>query len=283
MVKLTCMVDLHTHSTESDGTLTPEQLVEHATNEGVTALALTDHDTCAGIAAATGAGDELGVQVIPGIEIEVDYSPGTFHLLGLGIYRWRNVLEPALKELAEHRVARNLLMVQKIQDAGIPADYKAIMDIAGGSIVGRPHFAQFLMRQGVVNSVQEAFNRYLAEGKPFYAARERLSLARSVRLIHEAGGKAVIAHPNSLHLSATKLQEKLVEWKETGVDGVEAFHSNATYSECKRYEAMANELNLLITAGSDFHGPHRIDRRLGRTVDNKKIDDAYAAPFLAGA
>jgi hypothetical protein len=274
------MVDLHTHSNESDGTLTPCDLIRYAHQNGLSALALTDHDTISGLAEAEAAAEELGIRLIPGIEIEVAFNGGEFHLLGLGIYRRRGLLSEELKELQTDRRNRNNGILERMRSDGIKVDYSEVEELAGGEIVGRPHFARFLITKGIVKNTEEAFSRYLRPGMPYYVTKRTLTLRESADLIHNAGGKAVIAHPLSLYLGWRVLPERLKEFRDQGVDGIEAYHSNATFKECRRLQDIADTLGLLVTAGSDFHGSHIPSRKIGRTCDGRPIEDRFAGPFL---
>lgn len=274
------MVDLHTHSTESDGTFSPRRLVRFARESGLSAVALTDHDTVAGLAEAKKAASGEGIRLIPGIELEVSYSGGEFHLLGLGINRWRGQFETALLSLQHERTVRNRVILDRMREAGIEVEYSEVEDLAGGEIIGRPHFARMLVSRGIVRNIEDAFNRFLKPGMPYYASKRTITVREAADLIHAAGGLAVIAHPLTLYLGWRVLPDRIRAYRDEGVDGIEAYHSNATYRECRRLEDIARNLGMLVTAGSDFHGSHIPSRRLGRTCDGRVIDDAFAAPFL---
>ncbi len=274
------MIDLHTHSSESDGSLAPRELVGKAGELGLTAIALTDHDTIGGLDEAEAAAREAGIRLIPGIEIEVEYTGGEFHLLGLGIDGWRGEFSGTLKALQDDRHTRNQAMLGKMHEAGIDVEYREIEELAGGDIVGRPHFARALVNKGLAKDSDDAFQRFLKPGMPYYVKKRALTVKEAADLVHLAGGKAVIAHPLSLHLGWKILPERLAAYKELGIDGIEAFHSNATYRECKRLEAVAGELGILVTAGSDFHGDHIPFRKLGRTCEGRWIEERFALPFL---
>ena len=274
------MVDLHAHSSESDGSLRPGALVAVAEKAGLSALALTDHDTIRGLEEAEAAARKAGIRLIPGIEIEVAYTGGEFHLLGLGIYGWRGEFAETLKKLQNERHLRNKAMLEKMREAGIAVEYREIEDLAGGDIVGRPHFARILVAKGLARNDEDAFARFLRPGMPYYVQKRALNLAEATALIHLAGGKAVIAHPLSLYLGWKVLPERLRSYRDLGVDGIEAFHSNASYREGKRLEAIAEELGLLVSAGSDFHGDHLPSRKLGRSCEGRPIEDRFALPFL---
>ena len=274
------MVDLHTHSSESDGTLSPAKLIKYARESGLSALALTDHDTIAGLAEGERAAAEAGIRLIPGIEIEVSFSKGEFHLLGLGIVGWRGAFAEVLVSLQSERTLRNRVILGRMREAGIDVEYSEVEDLAGGDIVGRPHFARLLVTKGIAKNTDDAFQRFLKPGMPYYASKKSLMLREAADLIHRAGGKAVIAHPLSLYLGWKVLPDRIKSYRDEGVDGLEAYHSNATYRECRRLEDIARSLGMLVTAGSDFHGTHIPSRRLGRTCDGRPIEDAFAAPFL---
>ncbi len=274
------MVDLHTHSNASDGTLSPRELVAHAAQHGLSALALTDHDTVDGLAEAVQAGHEYGVRVIPGIEIEVDHPRGTFHLLGIGMWRLDAEVEAALRELKRMRTERNLRMVAAAQNEGMPLQYHELVTLASGAAIGRPHFARLMVRKRLVVNEQDAFERYLGDGRRLHVHRERLALTDAITMIHQAGGKAVLAHPLTLLLSWTQLSRQLRRWKDAGLDGVEAYHANSPLASARRIAELARELDLIVTAGSDFHGPHRTDRQIGRGCEGAPIDEAFALPFL---
>ncbi len=274
------MVDLHTHTSASDGALTPKRLIAYAAACNLSAIAVTDHDTVAGLSEAVSAGENCGVRVIPGIELEVEHPRGAFHLLGLGLWRLGSQNTRMLAELQRMRTERNLRIVAAARNAGIPVDYEELVALAGGPVVGRPHFARLLVRKNLAISEQDAFNRYLGDGKRLYVQRERPTLDACLQLIHRAGGRAVLAHPHTLLLSWTQLEQRLRDWKAVGLDGVEAYHSNAPMKTCRRIEALARQNDLMVTAGSDFHGPQRVDRPLGRTCGDTPIDDAFAEPFL---
>ena len=294
------MIDLHTHSNISDGELNPAQLVEKAACLGIKALALTDHDAISGLKEAETAAKDHNICFIPGVELEIqpelqidDTSKnlenklsgsmikeirGEFHLLGLGIDRKNREFIDLLEYQSRVRERRNLEMVKKIRASGIDIDYTEIAAFAGqqpSSIVGRPHFADFLISRRIVKNHEQAFGRWLGKGKPFYAAKEGVELGEAFRLIHQAGGIAVLAHPMSLYASWGRLPGLVSCFKEKGLDGIEAWHPNARVADCRRLEELGRSLGLLITAGSDFHGQSRPERKLGYTAGNKKIEDEY--------
>lgn len=269
------MIDLHTHSTVSDGTFSPAELAAEAHKTGLSLFALTDHDTVAGVAEAQQAGKELGIGVLPGIEISVTWQPGELHLLGLGIDPENKTLQDLMTYAQGRRQERNIKIIERFNEAGIPIDLKKLAGIAGGAVIGRPHFAKYLVQEKKAKNIQEAFQNYLGKGRPFYIEKECLTLADSIEAIKAAHGVPVLAHPMSLYLSWGKLPETIAHFKEEGLIGLEAWHSGARYGECLRLEALAEELGLLVTAGSDFHGANRKDVHLGRTTHNIPIEDRF--------
>jgi predicted metal-dependent phosphoesterase TrpH len=268
------MIDLHTHSSASDGSLSPTALIQTAAARGITALALTDHDTLAGLAEAEQAAIQANIRFIPGIEIEVTWEPGEFHLLGLGLSKPSPALIEAIAGLAQRRETRNLAIIARMREAGIEVNYDEILALSGGHSVGRPHFASFLVKHKIVKNHEQAFNKYLGKGKLFYAPREGLELYRALALIHEASGIAVLAHPMSLYVAWGTLPSLVSDFKAQGLDGIEAWHPTAKVSACKRLETMGRSLGLFITAGSDFHGATRPDRKLGITAGARKISES---------
>ena len=299
------MIDLHTHSTGSDGELNPAQLVEKAAVLGLKALALTDHDTISGLEEAEKAAKTHKICFIPGVELEIQTEfrekegsqaivglseaefriiGGEFHLLGLNIAKTNGELLAALEYQAKARERRNREMVEKIREAGIKADYEEIKTFAGAgarfskAIIGRPHFGAFLISKKVVKNQEQAFKRWLGKGRPFYVPKESLRFSEAIRLIHLAGGTAILAHPMSLYVAWGRLPGLIAFLKEKGLDGIEAWHPNARVKDCKRLEELGRSLGLLITAGSDFHGSMRPERKLGYTAGNRKIGDEYILP-----
>jgi 3',5'-nucleoside bisphosphate phosphatase len=271
------MVDLHSHSTASDGSYSPAALVGLALERGLSALALTDHDTVAGLPEAEAAARGTPLRFIRGVEIEIAFSPGEFHLLGLGLERTGGELAYAMSRLSRARVERNARILGRMADAGFPATMEELRAVAGEGAAGRPHIAALLVERRAVRTRQEAFDKYLAKGRPFYEPKDCLELGEALRIVKEAGGRAIAAHPLSLFVSWGRLATIMDEWKALGVDGIEAYHPTAKLNHCKRVERMARERGFRVTAGSDFHGAIRPDRKLGRTAGNLVIGDEYLA------
>jgi 3',5'-nucleoside bisphosphate phosphatase len=269
------VIDLHTHTSFSDGTDTPEALIDLAAQRGLKAMAITDHDTVLGLERAEKRARERCMGFLPGIELEIEFFPGEFHLLGLGLFELRDEFREKLDFVARKRAERNERMLDRLREAGIEAERSELTALAGGPIVGRPHFASLLIKKHVVKNQKQAFEKYLAKGRPFYVPRETMSLETGIRLIRESGARCVLAHPFSLFLSWKRLEQNLRAWKEAGIDGVEAYHPIATYGACSRLEKLARSYGFIITAGSDYHGSNKPERKLGITAGNKKIEDSY--------
>jgi hypothetical protein len=274
------VIDLHAHSTASDGTVAPGELVALAAARRLKALALTDHDTVSGLSEAAAAAASLpDFRFVPGVEIEVDFSPGEFHLLGLDLDMTRlgGDFSETMRGLEKARLERNRAMMGLLRDGGIPLTWDEVLKESGGGAVGRPHFASLLVRKKVARTRQDAFDRFIGKGRPFYAPKPALPLDKARELVRGAGGLVFVAHPLSLFVSWTRLRILFAEWKELGVDGVEAWHPTARAGECRRLEAMGREFGFRISAGSDWHGAVRKDRTLGHTAGSIPVDDRYLA------
>lgn len=243
-------VDLHTHTTASDGLLTPAELIRLARERGLTALAITDHDTVSGLPEAVQAAGEAGVELIPGIEISTSYQGQDVHLLGYYVdYTSRKFVEE-LKGLKEGRHKRNERIIERLNELGIPISMeKVVAKRPAEGNVGRPHIAQVLVDMGVVASVQEAFDLYLGKNGKAYVSLPRLSPQEGVKLILRHGGIPVLAHPG-LYGNDQLIGQLLAE----GLEGIEVYHPDHSLAEVAKYERLAQEYQLLITGGSDYHG-----------------------------
>lgn len=269
------MIDLHTHSTASDGVLSPTALIEQAAKAGLSAIALTDHDTVAGLSEASAAAGRLGLRFIPGIEMEIAFEPGEFHLLGLDMPSIKPPLLAITARMAGSREDRNRSMIDLLQADGVDIDYGELLRSAGSGTIGRPHIADLLVSKKLVKNKQAAFDRYLAKGKPYYLRKACVELDEAVAAIHDSGGLAFVAHPLSLFASWSRLRTLFAEWKDRGIDGIEAWHPIARPRDCERLAAMARESGFRVSAGSDYHGPTRPERKLGHTAGEKPIGDDF--------
>ncbi len=267
------MIDLHTHSTASDGSCAPEKLVSLALEAGLSALALTDHDTLAGIERARDAAAGTSLRLLAGVEIEIARESGEFHLLGLGLSHDRDGLEAALTKVRADRNARNIRMVARLQEAGFPVSMEELRELAGGEVVSRAHFARLLVRKRIVGSNDAAFSRFIGKGKEFYEPRACLGLREACALIRASGGLPVVAHPLSLGLRGPALRLELSAAKAGGVVGIEAWHPTHSVKDCRMLARLARALGMAVTGGSDFHGANMPQRKLGRTAGGREIPD----------
>lgn len=250
-------VDLHAHSTASDGALSPVAAVETAHRAGIAAFALTDHDTLAGIPDAQRTADALGLRLVPGVEMSVHQGPTEVHLLGLHI-RDVSALQARLEVYRDHRKARALEIVTRLNAIGVAVTVDAVLEAAAGGAVGRPHVAKALIAGGFVRDSREAFDRYLAAGKPAFVEKERLDIAEGIDIIHAAGGIAVIAHPG-----AEGRRERIEPLVALGLDGLEVKHPGHSSEDMKRIAALADYFGLVPSGGSDWHGALQGTRVLG--------------------
>jgi len=257
------MIDLHSHTFFSDGTLSPQELIDKAIKRNISHLAITDHDTCLGLDPAMEYSSNRSINIIGGIEIEVDFSPGDFHLLGLGLKNWKGNLQQSMNQVLEKREERNHRVIELMQKDGVSICYGDVRQEAESTIIARPHFARVLIKKGLARDIKDAFDRFLGPGKVYYSPKEALTLEEALSLVKEAGGKAILAHPLSLYISWGRITEYLKRWKEMGLDGIEAWHSGARVIEAERFTALAKELGMLVTGGSDYHGKNQHGRELG--------------------
>ena len=272
---MTIRCDLHSHTTASDGDLTPTQLVAHAKELGLAALGVTDHDTLAGIPEALEAAEKLGIELAPGVEVSADFSPGTMHIVGYYVDLDNAPLQEALKNLQGGRDVRNAYILEKLNSLGLEITIEEVMEIAGEESVGRPHIAQVLLNKGYCETRQEVFDKYLAKGAAAYFDRIRYSPKKSIELITEAGGVAVLAHPVQLKLDDEKLDEMVGELVEYGLRGIEVLYWSHTAAQTSYYKMLTEKYSLIQTGGSDFHGPNRTETKLGVGAGNLEIPIAF--------
>jgi 3',5'-nucleoside bisphosphate phosphatase len=269
------MIDLHTHTTVSDGGDSPSELVAKAAAAGLDAIAVTDHDNDAGCDEAVVAGREHGVEVVRGVEIsceveklvEQGYEPRsrpTMHLLGYFIPEDENPLSGALADLQRHRAGRNRLIVERLNELGIPVTFEEVEQEAGGpgSQIGRPHFAAVLVRHGAVSEYQEAFDQYLAKGAKAYVSRKLYAPQEAVELMLSAGAVPVLAHPFTLNLHIGDVERFVDSLVEVGLKGIEGYHGDLPEAEQEPFRALGRRRRLIVSGGSDYHGDMRPDRGL---------------------
>lgn len=261
----TIRYDLHSHSTASDGTLAPAELVRHAAAQGVHVLALTDHDVTVGLAEARTAAAEHDVRLIPGVEISVTWHSHLLHILGLRIDPNNADLQRGLKDLRAFREWRAEEMARRLEKAGIDNALEGAKANAGGAAaIGRTHFARYLVQRGAARDMQDAFRRYLTRGRPGYVPGQWADLREALGWICAAGGQPVIAHPGRYKLTLTKLRALITEFKDHGGVGIEVVSGTPTADEMGTFAAHARSFGLRASAGSDYHGPGQSVAELGR-------------------
>jgi hypothetical protein len=266
------LIDLHVHSSASDGSYPPAEVVRLAKAGGLAAMALTDHDTVEGLPEAVAAGAALGVEVIPGVEISARFPGNTMHILGLAIDYTNGHLDERLAVLKQARAERNPQIIAKLNALGIPLTMEQVNRISGGGQVGRPHIARALMEAGYVATIQQAFDIYLRKGGKAYAGKFRFPQEEAIAMIRDVKGVPVLAHPFTLGLgSEFALRSLLLDLKKLGLAGIEVFYSEHTPEQEALYLRLARELDLLVTGGSDYHGANKPEIALGRMPSQAKL------------
>jgi len=263
--------DLHLHSRFSDGTLTPAEIVRQAKGAGLSVISLTDHDTVAGLEEARTESLSRGLVFIPGVELGVSYGRSEIHILGYGVDPTSRSLRDTLDRLAAERVVRMEKMVGRLQSCGLPADFEEVRMLAGGNILSRLHLATYLLEKKIVQSRDEAFERYIGDGKPAHVRRRHLTLKAAIELILGCGGFPVLAHP------ALTRRDDLIEYLvRLGVRGLEVYYPRHSPGDVSRYEKICNRFGLVATGGSDFHGSNKADIVMGASLTPPKEIDRLA-------
>lgn len=250
-------IDLHIHTTASDGTDSPAEAVERAARLGLAAVSVTDHDTAAGTAEAMAAGARLGVEVVSGIEVSTDYRDNNIHILGYFIDPGAPALRQVLDWVEIERRERNEKMAEILSAAGFDISIEAVRAEYPDAVIGRPHFAEFLMKRGYVSSVAEGFDRYLEVGRPFFLPKRRISVARAIETIRASGGVAVLAHPLEYHYPVSQVLELIEYARDLGVQALECYYSEHSPAEQDWLLARAAEYGLGVSGGSDYHGTRK--------------------------
>lgn len=267
------MIDLHIHTTASDGEFSPTEIVNKAINMGLTHIAITDHDTVNGLNEAISYGKDKDIKIIPGVELNAKVDLGQMHILGYYIdYTNRDFLD-MMKVFENDRNERNELFIKQFKEIGIDITMEDVKKYAIGSVVGKPHFARVLMEKGYIDDVQEGFDKYFNVEPLKNIKRRSFEPEKIIKLIKKAGGIAVLAHPQSLKLDENSLRKKILELKSYGLDGLECYHSKQTYDEMKLFKKIAEDNNLLITLGSDYHRDVAISNiEIGHGKDDNLIN-----------
>lgn len=247
--------DLHTHTTASDGSLTPTELVEYAHNCDINVLAVTDHDITQGIDEARERASELDIELVSGIELSVTWSHQTLHILGLQIDNNDIKLNAGLKKVHDFRESRGKEIARRLEKAGIEGALEGAKKYAKGNILSRTHFAHFLVEKGFAKDTRQVFKRYLVHNKPGYVSGDWVSLEQAIEWIHEAGGLAVIAHPARYRISATRMRQLLGVFRDLNGEGIEVVSGSHSANEIKHYSRLAEHFGFWSSRGSDYHGP----------------------------
>jgi predicted metal-dependent phosphoesterase TrpH len=248
-------IDLHVHTKASDGIYTPKEIIDYAISNGITSLAITDHDTVGGLPEAMEYAKETGFDLIPGIEFGLEYNAGSFHLIGLFVNFYNSTLLNATERLKKSRMIRLIRMVELLKEEGYNIPLEEVEEEAMGAAVGKPHIARVMIKKGYAGDMNYIFKNFMIKGKPGYVKRDRISLNEAVSIIKNSGGIPIIAHPISLNAKSFKAFEiKLDEFLLSGVLGIEVYSSMHTMTEVPEFLRIAKKKNILISGGSDFHG-----------------------------
>jgi predicted metal-dependent phosphoesterase TrpH len=259
-------IDLHTHSDESDGTFTPSEVVRRAAELGLDVVALTDHDTTAGLEEAGEAAREVGVELVPGVEFSAEYQATSIHVLCYWMDASNEELQTELQRLRDDRFRRGEMMIEKLQALGFDISFERVVEIAGGGNIVRPHVAQAMVEAGIVADEAEAFDRYIADGGPAHVPKHALDPLDAVDLIGRAGGVCVLAHPGMWGDQTSVPDDLIAAMAERGMVGLEVDHTDHTPEQRAVYRAMAERLGLVATGGSDCHGTRYDPIRLGSSL-----------------
>lgn len=270
-------VDLHTHSSASDGTDSPAGLVALAAASGLSAIALTDHDTLSGIGEAVGAAATSGLRLIPGTELSVDHDSLKIHMLVYFLEPGDGPLQSRLTELRQGRDRRNVEILAKLRDLGYEIDDADVAAQAGGESVGRPHIADALMAKGAVESRAEAFDRFLGDGGVAYVARHRLTAAEAIELAEASGAVTSVAHPHTIHGNAATYPSLFAELRDLGLTGLEAYYPEHSPELREHLAGLASDLGLVATGGSDYHGTGKPGLDLGIGFGDLDVPDTVVA------
>lgn len=257
------IIDLHTHSNVSDGSLTPAELIKRAISLNISALALTDHDTTDGVAEAAKAANGQ-IEFIPGIELSASYLDREVHIVGLWVDANNSDFQNQISEVYLARKNRNAQIIELMQKAGIDITDESLRAEEGDGVLTRANFSNYLRRRGIVKSNNEAFERFLNPGRPFFIPRKHLTPQVAIDAIHTAGGVAILAHPLLYHFDDAALDKCAATMKDYGIEGIEVYYSRNVGSDELRVKHLADKYQLLYSGGSDFHGTYKPDIELGK-------------------
>lgn len=263
-----CFIDLHTHTTYSDGTYTPEELVKYASQKKLKAIAITDHDTCDGVNEAFEYGSKYNVEIIKGIEISAEYEKKEIHIVGLFINPNSEEFSNTLINLRKNRSDRNIKMIKLLNSYGFSITYEELKEISGKDIITRAHFAKLMLKKGYVKSIQKCFDKYLSDGKPTYIGKELLTPEKSIDIIKKSGGIAIIAHPLLYKFNEMTLNNMLKDLRDCGLMGIECYYPTHREEDTKHLIELSKKYDLKISGGSDFHGLNKLGLDLGTGYNN---------------
>ena len=274
-------IDLHTHTTASDGTFTPDEVVKEAADLGLCAIAITDHDTVDGIREALEAGEKYDITVVPGIELSTEYAGVEIHVVGLFVDPDSKELNAQAKQFREQRDSRNLKMIERLQKYGFDITEEALYERFPDSVVARPHMARFLHETGQAKSVKDVFDKYIGDDCPCYVHRDMITPMEAVGIIHAAGGTAILAHPCLYRkLNGDTFTAMMDDLKESGLDGIEVRYSRNTVKEDRHYQEVADQYGLLYSGGSDFHGTNKPEIKIGSGTGNLFVPADYLTRIM---
>ena len=275
------LVDFHMHTTHSDGSYAPRQLLQYCKIKGLACVSVTDHDTMSSFEECHDEAGKLGIELVPGVEMSVQFEPGTLHILGFFLDRTHPKLQKVLDEIQQARRERNPQIISRLNRAGIEIGLEEVAEksygtkeIPQGKQLGRPHFAKVLVEKGYVKTLEEAFEKYLAKGRPAYVDKRRLTSEEAIGVIRESGGVASVAHPKQMRLDPEKLKKKIGDLADQGLEGIEVYNSCQGAEENRLYQKIAKRFDLVETGGSDFHGSHKPHVDLGYLGPHVKLDYA---------
>ena len=264
-------IDLHTHTTASDGADPPARVVGLAAEKGLAAVAVTDHDTAAGVAEAVETGERLGIRVVPGIEVSSDYRDNNIHILGYFLDVDSPALRAVLDWISAERDERNRKMCDMLAADGFDVSMEELLREYPAAVLGRPHFAEHLMRKGYVSSVKEGFDRYLEVGRPYFLPKRRISMARAVETVRRSGGVAVLAHPFEYKYPEDETMELIEYAVELGIGGLECYYSLHTPEQQAWLLSLAERRGLAVSGGSDYHGVRKPHIAVGSGTGDMRV------------
>lgn len=275
------MIDLHMHSVFSDGTCTPEALIDLAVRGDVTAVALTDHDTMDGVPRFLSAAQTAGIRAVSGMELGAACPSGELHLLGYGMEDHAPALREGMARLQAARQERNEGILSRLKAMGLEVDVGEVLVPGKGHVIGRPHIAQALLARGHVRTIKEAFDRYLARGAAAFVSRRPLAARDAIEMIRAARGVPVLAHPFTLEMDVDGLRGLLKELREAGLEGLEAYYAQHREAQIQTCLSLCREFDLAPSGGSDYHGARTPDLRIGRGFGNLRVPDDLLDQLMA--